>query len=106
MSGPDDDSVWEFFNERAAIMCFDAGLPRYDADFRAYARTRLFFEARHIALPLTGYFSAFRSTKVGWDDDTGHVVVFPSAATLAMLASQAFDEAIRTGRPYSALIRK
>ena len=103
MASCDDDAVWEFFNERAAIMCFDGGLPRCDADFCAYARTRRYFEARHIPLPLTGYFSAFRWSEVGWSDDIGRVVVFPRAGTLSCLASQALYEAIRAGRPYTAL---
>lgn len=99
----DDDNVLEFFNERAAIMEFEAGKRRYDADFYALARTRMYFDARGIAMPRHGYFSPFWNTEFGWNDHDGKPVVFPCAATLAQMAVDAYDEARRAGRPHSIL---
>ncbi|MCA8038538.1 hypothetical protein [Burkholderia seminalis] len=82
MKHNDDANVWEFFNERAAIMTFDAGIPRYDADFHAMVRTRLYFDPRGIIMPAGGYFSCFWNTEFRWNDGTGTPVTYPCAVTL------------------------
>ncbi|MBR7895680.1 hypothetical protein [Burkholderia multivorans] len=99
----DDEDVWEFFNERAAIMEFDAGRRRYDAEYYAIARTRLYFDPRGIGMPATSCFSPFWNTAFGWNDDAGKPVVFPSSATLAHMAVSAYNEARAAGREYSVL---
>ncbi|KVN34594.1 hypothetical protein WJ63_03460 [Burkholderia pyrrocinia] len=107
MRQPDvDASVWEFFDERSAIMQYDGAKPRHDADFCAYVRTRLYFEARGISLPHGGYFSPFSMADLGWSDTTAGVIVFPCAATLASMAGAALDEANRAERFYTYLTRQ
>ncbi|CAN0621013.1 conserved protein of unknown function [Burkholderia multivorans] len=98
------DDVWEFFNERSAIMQHDGGQCRSDADFAAYVRTRQYFAALGVSIPLGGYFSAFASAELGWSDAIPGVIVFPCAATLAHMACSARDEADRDGRFYTYLI--
>ncbi|VBB13947.1 MULTISPECIES: hypothetical protein [Burkholderia cepacia complex] len=105
MKRDDDANVWEFFNERAAIMTFDAGIPRHDADFRAMVRTRLYFEPRGIAMPMGGYFSCFWNTEFGWSDSAGAPVTFPCAVALLSMWYAARDEADRAGRCYTWLLR-
>ncbi|MDN7428860.1 hypothetical protein [Burkholderia sp. AU45388] len=83
MPSDDDANVLEFFDERAAIMTFDGGLPRYDAYFRAMVRTRMYFEPRGIPMPSGSYFSSFWKSEFGWNDSTGTVVSFPCAVTHA-----------------------
>ncbi len=99
----DDDNVWEFFIERAAIMEFDAGKRRHDAEFYALARTRLYFDPLGVSMPRIGYFAPFWNTDFGWSDVDGKPVVFPHAAVLAEMAVVAFDEARRADRPHSIL---
>ncbi|KUY73555.1 hypothetical protein WI25_11195 [Burkholderia cepacia] len=101
----DDENVLEFFDERAAIMTFDAGIPRHDADFRAMVRTRLYFDPRGVAMPLGGYFSCFWNTEFGWNDNDGTVVVFPCAVALHSMWFAAQDDADRSGRVYTWLLR-
>ncbi|KVX62712.1 hypothetical protein [Burkholderia stagnalis] len=106
MRNPDvDASVWEFFDERAAIMQYEGGKPRHDADFCAYVRTRLYFEARGVSLPHSGYFAPFSMAELGWSDATAGVIVFPCAAVLAGMAATALDEANRAGHFYTCLTR-
>ncbi|AXF23479.1 hypothetical protein CUJ89_23990 [Burkholderia pyrrocinia] len=105
MQRDDDENVLEFFEERAAIMTFDGGIRRYDADFRAMVRTRLYFEPRGIAMPTGGYFSAFWNSEFGWNDNDGTVVVFPCAVVLLSMWWSAVDEADRAGRCYTRLLR-
>jgi hypothetical protein len=99
----DDEDVLEFFNERAAIMQFDAGRPRYDAEFYAIACTRLYFDPRGVGMPWASCFSPFWNTQFRWDDAVGKPVVFPCAAMLAHMATAAYDEARSAGRKYSVL---
>ncbi|MDN7467019.1 hypothetical protein [Burkholderia orbicola] len=99
----DDANVLEFFDERAAIMTFDGGLPRHDADFRAMVRTRMYFEPRGILMPSGSYFSSFWNREYGWNDDAGTVVTFPCAAALLSMWNAAKDEADHLGRLYSSL---
>lgn len=99
----DDDNVWEFFVERAAIMEFDAGKRRHDAEFHALARTRMYFDPRGVNMPRIGLFAPFWNTDFGWSDADAKPVVFPHAAVLAGMAVAAFDEARRVGRPHSIL---
>ncbi|WP_346268479.1 hypothetical protein [Burkholderia vietnamiensis] len=94
----------EFFDERAAITTFDAGLPRHDADFRAMVRTRMHFEPRGILMPAGSYFSSFWNREYGWNDDAGTVVMFPCAVALLSMWSAAKDEADRAGRLYTSLL--
>ncbi|WP_322089757.1 hypothetical protein [Burkholderia sp. BCC1999] len=105
MQQDDDANVWEFFNERAAIMTFDGGLPRHDADFRAMVRTRLYFEPRGIAMPTGGYFSCYWNSEFGWNDSTGTAVTFPCAVVLISMWYAAQAEADRVGRCYTWLLR-
>ncbi|UKD15476.1 hypothetical protein L3V59_21240 [Burkholderia aenigmatica] len=95
----------EFFNERAAIMTFDGGISRHDADFRAMVRTRLYFDARGIGMPMGGYFSCFWNSEFGWNDSDGTVICFPSAVVLLSMWHAARDEADHAGRFYTFLLR-
>lgn len=106
MKRDDDSNVWEFFNERAAIITFDAGIPRHDADFRAMVLARLHFGPRGIAMPIGSYFSSFWSTEFGWNDSTGTPVTFPSTVALHSMWRSAADEAERAGRFYTWLLRR
>ncbi|UEP31735.1 hypothetical protein [Burkholderia sp. B21-007] len=105
MQRDDDENVLEFFEERAAIMTFDGGIPRYDADFRAMVRTRLYFEPRGIGMPTDGYFSCYWNTEFGWDDSNGTPVTLPCAPVLHSMWYAAKDEADRAGRCYTWLLR-
>lgn len=98
------DDVLEFFTERSAIMQYDGGMCRSDADFSAYVRTRQYCAALGLSIPLGGYFSAFASAELGWSDRIPGVIIFPSAATLAHMACAARDEADCDGRFYTYLI--
>ncbi|HDR9512069.1 hypothetical protein C5615_30200 [Burkholderia cepacia] len=104
MPRDDDANVLEFFDERAAIMTFDGGLPRHDADFCAMVRTRLYFDPRGISMPTGGYFSCFWNTEFGWNDRTGTPVTFPCAVALLSMWWSAADEAERAGRFYTWLL--
>ncbi|WP_232343191.1 hypothetical protein [Burkholderia pseudomallei] len=101
MKRRDDENVWEFFNERAAIMRYDGGLALCDAEFYALARARHYFGARGIQLPYSGYFYIFKDTELGWSDEEGRAVVFPCPQVLAQMALAAIREADDAGRPYS-----
>ncbi|VWC77434.1 hypothetical protein BLA18628_00975 [Burkholderia aenigmatica] len=105
MQRDDDANVWEFFNERAAIMTFDAGIPRHDADFQAMVRTRLYFDPPGIAMPAGGYFSCFWNTEFGWNDRTGTAITFPCAVALRSMWYSAQGEADRAGWFYTWLLR-
>ncbi|MXN75837.1 hypothetical protein GR157_13975 [Burkholderia sp. 4701] len=87
-------------------MQYDGDKPRHDADFCAYVRTRLYFEARGISLPHGGYFSPFSMAELGWSDPKVGGIVFPCAAVLAGMARAALDEANREGRFYTSLTRQ
>ncbi|WP_264840295.1 hypothetical protein [Burkholderia cenocepacia] len=100
----DDANVLEFFDERAAIMTFDGGLPRHDADFRAMVRTRMYFEPRGILMPAGSYFSSFWNREYGWNDNAGTVVARPCAVALFSMWNAAKDEADRAGRLYTSLL--
>ncbi|WP_334018109.1 hypothetical protein [Burkholderia orbicola] len=104
MQRDDDENVLEFFEERAAIMTFDGGTPRHDADFRAMVRTRLYFDARGVAIPMGGYFSCYWNTEFGWNDSNGTPVTFPCAVALFSMWHAAQDEADRAGRCYTWLL--
>lgn len=101
MKRRDDENVWEFFNERAAIMRYDGGQALCDAEFYALARTRFYFAAREIELPYSGYFYNFWDIELGWSDDAGRAVVFPCRQVLEQMALSAIREANDAGRPYS-----
>ncbi|KWI47851.1 hypothetical protein WT72_30495 [Burkholderia pseudomultivorans] len=105
MQRDDDENVLEFFEERAAIMTFDGGMPRSDADYRAMVRARLYFEPRGIAMPADGYFSCYWSSEFGWNDNDGTVVLFPCRAVLLSMWWSAADEADRARRCYTWLLR-
>lgn len=105
MPSDDEANVLEFFDERAAIMTFDGGLPRYDADFRAMVRTRMYFEPRGIPMPSGSYFSSFWNSEFGWNDSTGTVVSFPCAVALLSMWWAAQEEAERAGRFYTWLLQ-
>ncbi|VBI29145.1 Uncharacterised protein [Burkholderia pseudomallei] len=104
MPRDDDANVLEFFEERAAIMTFDGGLPRHDADFRAMVRTRMYFEPRGILMPSGSYFSSFWNREYGWNDNAGTVVTLPCAVALLSMWNAAKDEADRAGRLYASLL--
>ncbi|WP_155755047.1 hypothetical protein [Burkholderia pseudomultivorans] len=104
MPHDDDANVLEFFDERAAIMTFDGGMRRHDADFRAMVRTRLYFQPRGVPMPMGSYFSSFWNREFGWNDDDGTVVMFPCSVTLYSMWNAAQDEADRVGRFYTWLL--
>ncbi|WP_175783760.1 hypothetical protein [Burkholderia ambifaria] len=105
MPRDDDANVLEFFNERVAIMTFDGGLPRHDADFRAMVRTRMYFEPRGISMPSGSYFSSFWNHDYGWNHNDGTVLRYSCAVALHSMWNAAQDEADRAGRYYTWLFR-
>jgi len=47
----DDDNATEFMRERAAIMEFDGGMKRYDADYYAIVQTWRYCQRTGVAEP-------------------------------------------------------
>jgi len=63
----------EWWEERAAIMQFDAGMGRADADYAAYALILRICERTGESLPYEGYFYIHRlgeGARLVWSDDT------------------------------------
>lgn len=62
--------VYEWFLERSAIMQFEAGLLRYQADFAAYALTAAYCERTGQNMPNEGYLGALRPReRLVWSDE-------------------------------------
>jgi hypothetical protein len=57
MDTRNDTAACEYFDERAAIMEFDGGLPRYQAEFYAVVATRRYCERNNRTPPQTLYYS-------------------------------------------------
>jgi hypothetical protein len=65
------DSAIEYFEERAAILEFDAGRTRREADVLAVVLTRRFCKARGIPIPNHPSLKAAFRLDAEWDDDNG-----------------------------------
>jgi hypothetical protein len=57
MRRDNDTPAREYFEERAAIMEFDGGLPRHRAEFFAVVATQRYCNRRGISPPRTAYFA-------------------------------------------------
>jgi len=67
------DAVQEWWEERAAIMHFDAGMSRSDAEYAAYALALRYCERTGESLPYDGYFYVHRigeGARLEWSDET------------------------------------
>jgi len=66
------DPIEEWWAERAAIMHYDGGMPRTDAEYAAYALTIRRFGS---PLPRTRYFDSHRlgEAELRWPDETASV---------------------------------
>jgi hypothetical protein len=65
------DNAEEFFLERAAIMQYDAGMLRMDAELAALCLTRRWCDRHGIDHPELGYFYALRIAVIEWDEQQG-----------------------------------
>lgn len=68
------DSAIEFFEERAAILEFDAGHTRRDAELLAVVLTRRFCKERGIAMPNHPSLGAAFRLDAEWNDDLATAV--------------------------------
>jgi len=71
----DQTDLLEFWAERAAIMQFDAGIARPDADFYAAILTRKLADRHGIEIRHHWLRSITRMAGAEWSDDKGKVVV-------------------------------
>lgn len=65
------EDALEFFLERAAILQYEGGLDRADADFGAVALTRAYCARRGISEPAHPYIYAMRGARIEWSDELG-----------------------------------
>lgn len=65
------DDALEFFLERTAILQYEGGLDRADADYGAVALTRVYCERRGLSEPTHPYFYAMRGGRMEWSDELG-----------------------------------
>jgi hypothetical protein len=64
------DPIYEWFEERSAIMQFDGGLNRSQADYAAYALTVAYCRRTGQSLPSEGYLGALRPrSELVWSDE-------------------------------------
>jgi len=68
------DSAIEFFEERAAILEFDAGRTRREAELLAVVLTRRFCKARGIPIPNHPSLRAAFRLEAEWNDEIGDAV--------------------------------
>lgn len=67
------DSMSEWWEERAAIMQFDGGMERNEAQYAAYALILRLCERTGASLPYDGYFYTHRlpeGARLEWSDET------------------------------------
>jgi hypothetical protein len=70
------DPVEEWWEERAAIMEFDGGMARGDAQYAAYALALRLCERTGASMPYAGYFYVHRlseGARLEWSDETSSV---------------------------------
>jgi len=65
------DDATEFYEERAAIIEYDGGVKRYDAQFYAEHLTRRYCERTGKSLPKDPKFHMFSLGTTAWDEDAG-----------------------------------
>lgn len=65
------DSAEEWFEERAAIMQFDGGKPRYEADFDAFALLLAYCRRTGLRVPYNSHLNARRvhNGELVWSDE-------------------------------------
>lgn len=65
------DSITEWWTERAAIMQYEGGMDRADADYAAYALVLAYAERTGQTLPYEGYFYTHRLSegRLKWSDE-------------------------------------
>lgn len=71
---PQMDDALEFFEERAAILQFEAGRSRAEAEILAMVLTCRYCQRRGIDLPTEPKFRALLRIDAEWKDDIGGVV--------------------------------
>lgn len=71
------DDAAEFYEERAAIMEYDGGTKRYNAQFYAEHLTRRYCERTGKPLPDDPKFHMFSLGTTAWDEDAGTAYYVP-----------------------------
>jgi len=71
----------EYFYERAAIMQYEGGKLRMEAEFSALCLTRRWCNQHGHDLPELGYFYALRAAVIEWDEQQGKAVYVRSENT-------------------------
>lgn len=74
------DSAEEWFEERAAIMQFDGGKPRYEADFDAFALLLAYCRRTGLRVPYNSHLNARRvhNGELVWSDEQCKTLYVPA----------------------------
>jgi hypothetical protein len=78
----DTDAATEFYEERAAIMEYDGGFKRYDAEFHAVCLTLRYCGRTGAEVPTTGFFWEARNAVLDWDEEQGRGVVVTASRVM------------------------
>lgn len=67
------DNATEFYEERMAIMHFDGGIDRVDAQYYAMVLTCEYCKKHQLPVPDLQYFKAFVNHTLHWSDESASV---------------------------------